>query len=227
VGIHTQSDSCGICRDASHVFPPLGRRANFALCVHRSRGDADTTAMSLLYGKAQASIKLYPSRFGGGESPVRPTNHLHGTFPACVNLSQSGRRSPLPEYSPCELAQAVASDSDALREVGSQLPGDGGHSFADDVAALMSRQTHPNCNLLWDRKGSFWDLCSLLFLANVGSKYSNRRCDKGKPVVRRGRKATGLFRGGGRVVEQRRGLDNAPSHKTRRGAEVVSYRQYL
>jgi hypothetical protein len=35
----------------------------------------------------------------------------------------------------------VAGDSDALREAGGQLPGDGGHSFADDVAALMSRQT--------------------------------------------------------------------------------------
>src|SRR5215208_8345183 len=30
VGIHTQSDSLGICRDASHVFPPLGRRVNLA-----------------------------------------------------------------------------------------------------------------------------------------------------------------------------------------------------
>jgi hypothetical protein len=31
VSIHAQSDSCGNCRDASHVFPPLGRRANLAL----------------------------------------------------------------------------------------------------------------------------------------------------------------------------------------------------
>ncbi len=43
-----------------------------------------------------------------------------------------------------EQAQAVAGDSDALREAGGQLPGEGGHSFADDVAALMSRQTHPS-----------------------------------------------------------------------------------
>ena|SRR5215210_3376098 len=43
-----------------------------------------------------------------------------------------------------EQARAVASDSDALRETGDKLPGDGGHSFADDVVALMSRQTHPN-----------------------------------------------------------------------------------
>jgi hypothetical protein len=38
----------------------------------------------------------------------------------------------------------VARYSNPLREAGGQLPGDGGHSFTDDVVVLMSRQTRPS-----------------------------------------------------------------------------------
>src|SRR5215208_8267463 len=68
VGIHTQSDSCGICRDASHVFPPLGRRVNLARYA-LTRAEARRTPLRwAFYRKAQASIKSRPSRSGGGDA---------------------------------------------------------------------------------------------------------------------------------------------------------------
>lgn len=91
----------------------------------------------------------------------------------------------------------------------------------------MGRKPRPNRDLLWDRNGSCRELCFLVFSVSVGSKYSNLSCEKGKLVARRGRKTTGLYRGGGRVAEQWRGLDSAPSHKARMGTEIVSYSQYL
>ncbi len=54
------------------------------------------------------------------------------------------RRRNVVERCVSKQAQAVAWHSDALREAGGQLPGDGGHSIADDMAALMSHQTRPS-----------------------------------------------------------------------------------
>ena len=71
---------CGICRDASHVFPPLGRRVNLARYA-LTRAEARRTPLRwAFYRKAQASIKSRPSRSGGGDAPVRPTNHQQGTL---------------------------------------------------------------------------------------------------------------------------------------------------
>jgi hypothetical protein len=45
-------------------------------------------------------------------------------------------------------SRAAARRGDALRGAGGQPPGDGGHSFAGDVTALTSRQTHPSASSL-------------------------------------------------------------------------------
>ncbi len=43
-----------------------------------------------------------------------------------------------------EPAQAVARGGDEVREAGGQLPGDGPHRLADDLAVLVSHQTRPS-----------------------------------------------------------------------------------
>lgn len=66
--------------------------------------------MSLPFAGKRASIKSRPSRSGSGEgSGLADGSLARHSLLACVNLGQTDRSSPLPEYSQCKSSMQIHS----------------------------------------------------------------------------------------------------------------------
>src|SRR5215204_3131572 len=79
------------------TFPsPHSADEHRSLCVHQSRGEADTTAMSLPFAGKRASIKSRPSRSGGGEGsgPADGSPARHSYRPVKIWVRPAGGQSP-------------------------------------------------------------------------------------------------------------------------------------
>jgi hypothetical protein len=92
--------SIGMHRD---TFSPPAQLVSIALhiCTIFTRAEARRT--HLRWAFTAGKHKLLSSHAQPGpvvaRAPTRSTNQAQGTFSACVNLGQTDRGSPLPEYS--------------------------------------------------------------------------------------------------------------------------------
>ena len=104
VGVHPKSDRRGVYRDAStHVFSSRSAREHRTSHISTIFTRAEVRRTHLRWAFTAGKHKLLSSHAQPGpvvaRAPARSTNQSQGTFSACVNLGQTDRGSPLPEYS--------------------------------------------------------------------------------------------------------------------------------